>query len=144
MTSSTTNTTTTDSHDDDYAAFLAEAQANDVAFRSRWARREQAREHQWASSNLAGLPQQSFKAPTQRDSAYYSVASVSPSSASGPGPQKRPPRGRWSAPVPASGSGSGPVPASPPTLEHNPSRTLGRRISEYFKPSPSAGMSAVA
>ncbi|OAA45635.1 hypothetical protein NOR_03424 [Metarhizium rileyi] len=116
---------------DDYATFLAEAEANDLAFRSRWAQRKKERERQWASSKLASLPQ-SVKG-TQRDSAYYSMGSVSRSSMSRGGPQKQQTvHDRPSAPAPGSGS----VPASPPTLHHKPSRTLGRRISEYFKPSP--------
>ncbi|EFY92959.1 hypothetical protein MAC_01197 [Metarhizium acridum CQMa 102] len=127
-----------DADDDDYAAFLAEAEANDRAFRSRWAQREkERREQQWALGNHAGPPQ-GFKGTTQRDSAYYSVASVSPSSTSGhgSGPQKQALHGRWSAPLPAS--------TSPRALHHKPSKTLGRRISEYFKPSSETGVPTIA
>ncbi|KID90436.1 hypothetical protein MGU_02313 [Metarhizium guizhouense ARSEF 977] len=136
--------------DDDYAAFLAEAEANDRAFRSRWAQRERERGQQWALGSLAASPQGCFKGTAQRDSAYYSVASVSPSSMSGQGsgPQKQALHGRRSAPVPlpasASTSTSTSTPTSPLALHHKPSKTLGRRISEYFKPSSKAGVATVA
>ncbi|KAK8930191.1 hypothetical protein H634G_01254 [Metarhizium anisopliae BRIP 53293] len=138
--------------DDDYAAFLAEAEANDRAFRSRWAQRERERERgqQWALGSPATSPQGCFKGTAQRDSAYYSVASVSPSSMSGhgSGPQKQALHGRRSAPVPLPVSTSMPAststPTSPRALHHKPSKTLGRRISEYFKPSSKTGVATVA
>ncbi|OAQ70790.1 hypothetical protein VFPPC_13419 [Pochonia chlamydosporia 170] len=119
------------SSSNDYATFLAQAQANDRAFRTRWAQREREREREWASSHLAGLPQ-SFKG-TQRDSAYYSVGSLSRSSMSGSGPQKQQVvHERFSAPIHGD--------STPRTLNQKPSRTLGRRISEYFKPTPEGGV----
>ncbi|KID80321.1 uncharacterized protein G6M90_00g010600 [Metarhizium brunneum] len=145
-----------DDDDDDYAAFLAKAEANDHAFRSRWAQRERERERergqQWALCSPAASPPGCFKGTAQRDSAYYSVASVSPSSMSGhgSGPQKQALHGRRSAPVPLPVSTSMPAstststPTSPRALHHKPSKTLGRRISEYFKPSSKAGVATVA
>lgn len=127
---------TGDSPSNDFTSFIAEAEANDRAFRTRWAQREKEREREWASSNMAGLPN-SFKG-TQRDSAYYSVGSMSRSSMTGSGPQKQMGHERLSAPAPLH------VPMSPSTrtLNHKQSRTLGRRISEYFKPSPEGSMTA--
>lgn len=119
----------------DFTSFIAEAEANDRAFRTRWAQREKEREREWASSNMAGLPN-SFKG-TQRDSAYYSVGSMSRSSMSGSGPQKHMGAAgheRLSAPAPL------PMSTSTRTLNHKQSRTLGRRISEYFKPSPEGSL----
>lgn len=116
----------TDFTGDDYTSFLADAKSNDQAFRARWARREREREREWAASNMASLP----RVKTQRDSAYYSVTSASPSSLSGSVPRK-PVQVVPVVPMPV------PVPAQAPSRK--PSKTLGRRISEYFKPPPSEG-----
>ncbi|KZZ99007.1 hypothetical protein AAL_02558 [Moelleriella libera RCEF 2490] len=135
----------------DYATFLVEAEANDRAIRSCIAhrRREHDREssapHAYASwpqyykqqQQQQQQQQQRHSKRQQRDSAYYSIASRSSVSAKPatkrdsmlsmsahhhPQQQQQQQQGQGQAPSPRSG------------LTRKGTKTLGRRISEYFKP----------
>ncbi|QPG96658.1 hypothetical protein C2857_004921 [Epichloe festucae Fl1] len=95
----------------DYAAFLAQAEVNERAARARMApprRRESGRDR--CQSNGSTAP----GGAALRDSAYYSTGSRRSSS-----------RGR--------GRGEGEDVVAPLPARRQP-RTLGRRLSEYFKP----------
>ncbi|KAK2592361.1 hypothetical protein QQS21_009941 [Conoideocrella luteorostrata] len=114
--SSSTSTT-------DYASFLAEAEVNDRAFRTRMAHRR--------SNSAAGGQTHTFSKP-HRDSAYYSTGSRSSVSGSEGRPSRVSCHMAKDTVAPLSAA-----PAS--TLAGKPTKTLGRRLSEYFKPPNAEG-----
>lgn len=103
----------------DYAAFLAQAEVNERAARARMAPpRRQETGRAWCQLNgstaVGGTA-------ALRDSAYYSTGSRSSSRGRG--------RGRGE----GAGAGAGEDTVAPLPARRQP-RTLGRRLSEYFKP----------